>query len=377
MNYSISADLQSRLHSLSSLVHEDKRSTGAKSSEVEEISNTILKKIYSENSNLPTSARLYLEKIASSIIDDKWSDIPKPVEMKFDFQILKGVADALALASVGIHIDLFELFGMLMKIKGDEAYNLSTISIMDTKLSLEIDGARFKEQERANQMELGAGIASGVLQCAQGTASSVSSGFSIRKNLQLAKKSSDTMDDGLLNSKFENELADFKQTRDKSRQNYNVAEKNLAITKEKYPDGHDAVNAAESTRDTAKKAFEGADTNFNRAQINVNKLNVNQKKLESSLTIKTDRARMWDQLRSGVIQGVKGGLDVGLAFVRLEASEAKLNADKYEAAKNTTDKSANAMSESSRKAAEDVKELKGRLDGILQMIDSSIKKQFL
>jgi hypothetical protein len=86
---------------------------------------------------------------------------------------------------------------------------------------------------------------------------------------------------------------------------------------------------------------------------------------------------MWDQLRSGVIQGVKGGLDVGLAFVRSEASEAKLNADKYEAAKNTTDKSANAMSESSRKAAEDVKELKGRLDGILQMIDSSIKKQFL
>ena len=89
MNNTISSDLQSRLHSLSSLAHEDKRSADAKSSEFEEIGNTILQKIYAENSNLTTSARLYLEKIASSIVNDKWSDIPKPVEMKFDFQILK------------------------------------------------------------------------------------------------------------------------------------------------------------------------------------------------------------------------------------------------------------------------------------------------
>jgi uncharacterized protein with ParB-like and HNH nuclease domain len=48
MNYSISSDLQSRLQSLSSLVHEDKRSSDAKSSEFEEIGNIILKKIYAE-----------------------------------------------------------------------------------------------------------------------------------------------------------------------------------------------------------------------------------------------------------------------------------------------------------------------------------------
>jgi hypothetical protein len=62
--------------------------------------------------------------------------------------------------------------------------------------------------------------------------------------------------------------------------------------------------------------------------------------------------------------------------VRFEASKAKLAADILEAAKNTTDRSANAMSESGRKAAEDVKKLQTAFESMLQMHDSSIKKQF-
>jgi hypothetical protein len=376
MNNTISSDLQSRLHSLSSLAHEDKRSADAKSSEFEEIGNTILQKIYAENSNLTTSARLYLEKIASSIVNDKWSDIPKPVEMKFDFQILKELSDALALASVGTTIDLFELFGMLMKIRGDDAYNLEKIAIMDMDLSLKRNKAQTEKQASANKMELGAGIAAGALQCVQGAAQGVSSGISVYKNTRLAMTSKDNIDKGLITSKAEIGLTEFKQTRNKLGKEFDLAEKNVALMSKKHPPGHDAINAAEETRDKAKKAFEAADKGVKIATIRTAELNSTQKGLESSLTIKTDRARMWDQLRNSVIQSVKGGLDIGVAFVRFAGSEDKLKADMLEAAKNTTDRSANAMSESGRKAAEDVKKLIQSFDSILQMMDSSIKKQF-
>jgi flagellar motor switch protein FliG len=90
----------------------------------------------------------------------------------------------------------------------------------------------------------------------------------------------------------------------------------------------------------------------------------------------TNLERFKDQLRSSIIQAVKGVADVGIAYVRYVASEDKREADMLEAAKNTTDRSANAMSESGRKAAEDVKKLLQTFDSILQMMDSSIKKQF-
>jgi hypothetical protein len=376
MNNSISSDLQSRLLSLSALVHDDTRTPQVKSSEFEEISNTILKKIYSENSNLPTRARLYLEQIASSIIDNKWSDIPPPVEMKFDFKMLKGVADALALASVGTVIDITELFGLLMVIKRDEAYNLARIAIMDTDLSLKLDKAKFEQQASANKMELGAGIAAGALQCVQGAAQGVSSGISVYQNTKLAMTSKDNIDKGLITSKAEIELTEFKQTRNKLGKEFNSAEKNVELMRKKHPPGHDAIKAAEDTRDKAKIAFEGAKKVVKKATIDTNELNFAQKGLESSLTIKTDRARMWDQLRSSVIQGVKGGLDIGVAFVRFAASEDKLEADMLEAAKNTTDRSANAMSDAGKKAADDNKRLQKFFEEVLQMQDASIKKQF-
>jgi hypothetical protein len=83
---------------------------------------------------------------------------------------------------------------------------------------------------------------------------------------------------------------------------------------------------------------------------------------------------MWDQVRSGVIQGVKGGLDIWVAFERFAASEAKLKADVLEAGKNMADRSANAMSESGRKATEDVKNLLQRMDSALQILHASAQK---
>jgi len=375
MNNTISSDLQSRLLNLSSLVHEDRRSPDAKSSEVEEIGNTILKKIYAENSNLPTSARLYLEQIASSIIDDKWSDIPKPVAMKFDFQILKGVADALALASVGTTIDLFELFGLLMKIKGDEAYNLATISIMDTKLSSAMDKQRFLEQEKSNKMELGAGIAAGALQCVQGAAQAGSNITSIVKTRRLGLETNTAIE---LNKK----TADAKITLDSDMATkqeltgkYNALSNEITVVKAKNPNDP-SLDKLKETQGKVGKKLQDAKEKANESAKNYNELSSDFEALSKKIDQKTNLERFKDQLRSSVINAVKGGLDIGVAFVRFEASKAKLSADMLEAAKNTTDRSANAMSESGRKAAEDVKNLLQRMDSMLQMMDGSIKKQF-
>jgi hypothetical protein len=375
MNNTISSDLQSRLLSLSSLVNEDKRSSDAKSSEIEEIGDIILKKIYAENSNLPTSARFYLEQIASNIIDDKWSDIPKPVEMKFDFQILKGVADALALASVGTTIDLFELFGLLMKIKGDEAYNLATISIEDTKLSLKLDQQRFLEQEKANQMELGAGIASGCLQCVQGVAQAGSNITSIAKTGRLGLETKKAIDLNKETADAKIDLDSKMATKKELTGEYNALSNEITVLKAKNPNDP-SINKLEETQGEVGVKLQQANEEANDSAKNYNQLSSKLEADSKLIDQKTNLERFKDQLRSSVINAVKGALDVGVAVVRFQGSVAKLEADKFEAAKNTTDRSANAMSESGRKSAEDVKKLLQSLDSILQMMDASVKKQF-
>jgi len=372
MNNTISSDLQSRLLCLSSLVHEDKRSPEDKSSKLEEIGNTILEKIYAENSNLPTSARVYLEKIASSIIDDKWSDIPKPIEMKFDFQKLKGVADALALASVSTTIDLFELFRFMMKQKGDEAYNLATISIMDTKLSLQLDKARFEQQEKANKMELGAGIAAGALQVVQGAAQAGSNitsiintgrlGLEMQKGIHFNKKTAEAKID--LDSKM--------ATKSEITSQYKKLDSELTVMKAKG-DPKDAAALAnlKQTKNDLKPKYEEANVEANEAAKNYNTESTISETQSKYIDQETNLERFKDQLRSSVINGVKGAFDVGVALVRFEASKAKLEADMLEAAKNTTDRSANAMSDAGRKASESVKEMARSFDGILQSLSST------
>lgn len=376
MNNTISSDLQSRLLSLSSLVHEDRRSPEAKSSEVEEIGNTILKKIYAEDSNLPTSARLYLEKIASSIIDDKWSDIPKPIEMKFDFKMLKGIADALALAALSTTIDLFELFKFMMKQKGDEAYNLAKISVMDVDLSLQLDKKRFEEVKSANEKELVAGVVSGVLQCVQGCVQAGSSGWSIHKNRQLGPKTEDSIkaDKKTANKRIELESAMAEKTA--AANELSSAKKNVASVKAARPEDKEAIEKLDETVKELEKKFKDAKDYVDKVSKEFNVLSEKSKRLSSDVDRLTNLERFKDQLRSNIIQAVKGAADIGVAHVRYLASEAKLAADMLEAAKNTTDRSANAMSESGRKAAEDVKKLLQYFDSILQMMDSSIKKQF-
>lgn len=375
MNNTISSDLQSRLHSLSSLAHEDKRSADAKSSEFEEIGNTILQKIYAENSNLTTSARIYLEKIASSIVNDKWSDIPKPVEMKFDFQILKDLSDALALASVGTTIDLFELFGMLMKIKGDEAYNLATISIEDAKLSLKLDAKRFLEQAKANQMELGAGVAAGVLQCVQGVAQAGSNSTSIVKTIRLGSETKTAINLSKETADLKIDLDSKMATKQELTGEFNALSNEISVVNAKNPNDPSLNKLKETQGEVGKKladANEEANNSLKNYNFSSSKLEADSKKIDRF----TNLERFKDQLRSSVISAVKGGLDVGVAIVRYQGSVAKLEADILEAAKNTTDRSANAMSEFAKQANDGGKKALQCIESIQQMMDSSIKKQF-
>ena len=376
MNNSISSDLQSRLLSLSSLVHEDKGSPGAKSSEVEEVGNAILKKIYAENSNLPTSARLYLEKIASSIIDNKWSDIPPPVEMKLDFQKLKAVTTALNLAIGSTTIDLFELFRFIMEQKGDEAYNLAKISILDTRLALDLDKARFEEQASANQKEMVAGVASGVLQCVQGCVQAGSSGWSIHKNRQLGPKTDKSIEADTMTANQRIKLEDAIAEKTAIANQLNSTKNDVSRLKATNPEKIETIKELDASIKTLEADLDKAKSKVSEASSEYNTLSENSKKLSSNLDRATNLERFKDQLRSSIIQAVKGVADVGIAYVRYVASEDKREADMLEAAKNTTDRSANAMSESGRKAAEDVKKLLQTFDSILQMMDSSIKKQF-
>jgi archaellum component FlaC len=376
MNNSISSDLQGRLLSLSSLVHEDKRSAGAKSSAVEEIGSTILKKIYAEDSNLPTSARLYLAQIASSIIDNKWSDIPPPVDMNLDFQKLKAVQTALALALVSTTIDLFELFRFIMEQKGNEAYNLAKIGIMDTSLSLELDRKRFEEQASANHKELVAGAVSGAMQCVQGCFQALSSGWSIHKNRGLAPKTQKSIEADTKTANEKIKLEDAIAEKTALANQLNSAKNNLSNFSAANPNKKKTIARIKENIKTLETDLEKAKTKVSDTSKKYNQLSEESKNLSSKVDRLTNLERFKDQLRSSIIQVVKGAADIGVAHLRYQASETKLEADKFEAAKNTTDRSANAMSESGRKAAEDVKKLLQYFDSILQMIDSSIKKQF-
>jgi hypothetical protein len=372
MDNAISSDLQSRLLSLSSLVHDDKRSSEVKSSEVEEIGNLILKKIYAEDSNLPTSARLYLEQIAASIIDNKWSDIPKSADMKFDFQKLKAVADVVALASLSTAIDIFELFRVMMEHKGNQAYNLAKIGIMDNSFSLELAKKQFAEQASANTMQLGADIAAGLTQVLMGVAQFVSSSYSLKKNTELGFKTKNNANDELTVSRDKKNLDNFTKKRDELKNRYNSLEAQINREKNEISPDSSKIGQLKKDQDDVKIELDKADSLLKSESNHVDFLSVGQKKLTSDIETETNAVRYNDQLRGSVIQSIKGLLDILGSGIKYYASIEKLEADKLESAKTMADRSANAMKEASRNASEDLKKIAQSLDSILQVLSSSV-----
>jgi hypothetical protein len=87
---------------------------------------------------------------------------------------------------------------------------------------------------------------------------------------------------------------------------------------------------------------------------------------------KTEIATYNDQIRSAVINGTKGILDMANSVVKFAGSNAKLDADRLESAKNLTDKSSAALLEASRNAGDDLKSFMQTLSGIEQSLSSSM-----
>jgi hypothetical protein len=320
---------------------------------------------------LSISARLYLEQIASSIIDNKWSDIPPSVEMKFEFQKLKAISDIVALASLSTTIDIFELFRVIMEHKGNQAYNLSKIGIMDNSLSLELAKDQFARQAAANTMQLGADIAAGATQILMGGAQFISSSHSLKKNVELGFKTKNNVNDELTVSRDKKTLDSFTKDRDDKKNLYNSLEAQINLKQNEISPNSLEISKLRHDQRKIKKELDKADNLLKSESNHVDFLSSSQKKLTSDIETQTNAARYNDQLRGSVIQSVKGLLDIVGAGIKLLASNEKLEADKLESAKTMADRSANAMKEASRNASEDLKKIAQILDGILQALSSS------
>lgn len=368
----ISSDLQSQLQAISSLVHEDGRVEQSKSAEIEEIGQTILKKIYAESSDLPTSARVYLEEIASSIIDKNWSDIPKPDKIKIDIQKLNSTVETLSAAILNTAIDIVELFRVLMEYKGNQAYSLSQISIMDSKSALELADAQFKQQAEANLMQFGADVAAAATQILMGAAQLGSSLKSAKNNKDLFSKTKDNLAGELSVSKNKQSRADLIASRDDYKTQLKKIENDINFEKNKKPIDVGTLANLEKTKGILETKIMQADKMLNYSENDFNRLVLDQQQMTAAISSKTDLARYKDQIRGSVIQSIKGLLDVGVSGVRLLANTEKLEADRLGAAKDMAERSSAAMKEASRNATEDLKKILGYLETIQQALASTM-----
>jgi hypothetical protein len=246
---------------------------------------------------------------------------------------------------------------------------------MDTKLALDLDKQRFEEQASANHKEMVAGVVAGAMQCVQGCVQAVSSGWSIHKNRQLGLETQKS-------THFNKETAEAKialdgdlKTQKAITSKYNQIDNEITIMRaKKDPTEKDALADLEKTQKDLLPELKKANDKVDESTKTYNRLSAQSESHSKYIDQQTNLERFKDQLRSNIIQAVKGAADVGIAFVRYEASEDKRKADMLEAAKNTTDRSANAMSESGKKAAEEVKNLLQRFDSLLQMLHATAQK---
>jgi archaellum component FlaC len=193
-----------------------------------------------------------------------------------------------------------------------------------------------------------AGVVAGALQCVQGCVQALSSGWSISKNKELSAKAQDSIeaDTATANERIKLESAIAEKTT--VAKELSSAKNNLSTVKATRPKDTKTIKELDETVTELEKKLKDANDHVDKVSKEFNRLSGISKNLSSDVDRLTNLERFKDQLRSNIIQAVKGAADIGVAFLRYQASETKLNADKVEAAKNMTDRSANAMSEEKR-----------------------------
>lgn len=372
MTNQISPVLQNNLLQLSTYVHQDERAFEERKSDIEDISKAILKTINAENPNVPTGAKLYLQKIAESIIDKNWGKIPKPEVMQNDLAMLRNAADSLKNAIPNAPIDISELMRVMISFKAKNVLSMIELSILDSKQSFELQKAQFAKIDESNKFQLGAELAQhGVAALASGAQIGV--GFrSIAKNSNIFQQTTENISAGTAVGRKKGVLEDMKESYNKklSENQENIKKFNKAeIDKSSSQSQLDEIKrkldefSAESPK--SKREIECKEDELRNDESAFSKKSAELEKA-------TSNARVRDDINRAAINLTKSILDGCFSSIKYIANERKLDADKLDAAKNIAEKSSATFRDASKSASDDMRTLIQTLSSIEQSLSSAM-----
>jgi hypothetical protein len=381
----ISATLQSNLLQLSDLIYQqdgtiDQKKPGVgeegnrifqKNKSIEELGNKVLEEISKESPNISSSSKQYLEKISAAISVRDWDKIPPPSKLQAALKELSEVRSAVQSAMPSATVDIYALFRVLMEHKRTQKLGLAELSIQDSAQAIKLSSAQFDQQAVTNKWQLGSDLATAGIQTLAATGQGISSARSIKQNVSLLKENEANIRQVGDIQKFKNDRANAIAEQEQLDSDIKLAGQKIAHLTAANPNDPQLfkLNQARTTlinkRDDAQNIIKQHTAIINQYDSTVQ---IDSARIRS----KTEIATYNDQIRSAVINGTKGVLDMANSVVKFAGSNAKLDADRLDSAKNLTDKSSSALLEASRNAGDDLKSFMQTLSGIEQSLSSSM-----
>jgi hypothetical protein len=367
----ISATLQTNLLQLSELIHQKDGAIDQKKQNIEEVSSKVLEEISKEYPNISTSSQQYLEKIRAAISDKDWDKIPPPSKLKADLKELSEVRSALQLAMPNATVDIYALFRVLMEHKRIQKLGLAKLSIQDNAQAIQLSSAQFEQQAVANKWQLGSDLAAAGIQTLAAIGQGVSSAKSIKKNTSLLKENEANIRQVGDLQKLKNDRANAIAEQEQLDYDIKLADQKIARLTAANPNDP-ALAALNKNRKSLNTKRDDAKNIIKQHTEIINQYDSAVQIDSARIRSKTEIATYNDQIRSAVINGTKGILDMANSVVKFAGSNAKLDADRLDSAKNLTDKSSAALLEASRNAGDDLKSFMQTLSGIEQSLSSSM-----
>lgn len=367
----ISATLQTNLLQLSELIHQKDGAIDQKKQNIEEVSSKVLEEISKEYPNISTSSQQYLEKIRAAISDKDWDKIPPPTKLKADLKELSEVRSALQLAMPNATVDIYALFRVLMEHKRIQKLGLAKLSIQDNAQAIQLSSAQFEQQAVANKWQLGSDLAAAGIQTLAAIGQGVSSAKSIKKNTSLLKENEANIRQVGDLQKLKNDRSNAIAEQEQLDYDIKLADQKIARLTAANPNDP-ALAGLNTNRKSLNTKRDDAKNIIKQHTEIINQYDSAVQIDSARIRSKTEIATYNDQIRSAVINGTKGILDMANSVVKFAGSNAKLDADRLESAKNLTDKSSAALLEASRNAGDDLKSFMQTLSGIEQSLSSSM-----
>jgi hypothetical protein len=258
-----------------------------------------------------------------------------------------------------------------MEHKRTQKLGLAELSIQDSAQAIKLSSAQFDQQAVANKWQLGSDLATAGIQTLAATGQGISSARSIKQNVSLLKENEANIRQVGDIQKFKNDRANAITEQEQLDSDIKLAGQKIAHLTAANPNDQQLfkLNQARTTlinkRDDAQNIIKQNTAIINQYDSAVQ---IDSARIRS----KTEIATYNDQIRSAVINGTKGVLDMANSVVKFAGSNAKLDADRLDSAKNLTDKSSSALLEASRNAGDDLKSFMQTLSGIEQSLSSSM-----